>query len=143
MPYSRAMGITAQKAKLNGLRGELSNGDPLFRLRLMATAVEQRQDRTIGDFTESTFTGYESVQYQFADWSDADLEGELTRVVMTKLATFLNSGSTTTVYGYYVTTDAFGGDSYLWGETFATPYVLESGQSMSIRPILYDVTIPG
>lgn len=102
-------------------------------LRLFKNNVTLVRGTVIGDLTQSTYSGYAAVA--LSSPSDGGIDANNWDTWSWALATFQQTGasSTETAYGYYVTDDA--DTTLLWGENFTTPQVFtNSGDGFTITP---------
>lgn len=85
----------------------------------------------VGDYTESTGTGYGSITLSNADWTVTTTTG--TTTAEHTQVTFTYTGAEPEIYGYYVTD---GNSNLLWAERFSDgPYAIPSGGgSVKITP---------
>ena len=94
-----------------------------IRLKLYKTNVTPSASSTVASFTEADFTGYTSggVTLARASWTaPSTVSGKAYSSYADQ--TWTNSGSSQTIYGYYVTT--LDSATLLWAEKFDTPKVV-------------------
>ena len=102
-------------------------------LHLYKTDVTPTASSTVASFTEADFTGYSVKTLTGANWNDATtVSGKATATYADQ--SWTNSGSSQTVYGYFITDDT--DDTLLWAEKFDSARVLGTSDVVNITPMI-------
>lgn len=103
-----------------------------FYLKLYKTNVTPDQDSVDSDFTEADFSGYSAKTLTRSSWDAASTVSN--KASSSYVAqTWTNSGSSQTIYGYYIVGVSTG--TLYWAELFASPRVLATGESETLTPV--------
>lgn len=85
------------------------------------------------DFTEATFTGYAAKTLTRSSWTDPVQSGTTAKTTYPEL-TWSNSGSSQTIYGYYVVGATSG--TLIFAEALDAAYAMATGSSFNLTPEL-------
>ena len=83
-----------------------------------------------GSFSEANFTGYSSITLSRSSWGSASVSSHVATASY-GTQTWTNSGSSQTLYGYYITGVS---GTLILAEAFATPRTVNTGESISVTP---------
>jgi hypothetical protein len=107
--------------------------DESFTLHLFNNNVTPALDSVVGDFTETSFSGYSSVTLSRATWQDPSTVSSTAQTQYgSSSLSWTCSGSGDTIYGAYVLD---GGGNLVWAESFTTPRTLGNGDQLNYLPI--------
>lgn len=84
------------------------------------------------DYEECDFAGYTAEPLDMTGWGSTTIADHVAQTAQVTPAEFTADdpiGATQTVYGYYITDDV---GEYHWGERFATPKVMDSGDVLQV-----------
>lgn len=85
-------------------------------------------------FTEADFTGYASVTLSAGSWNASTLVSTKQTATYGSAQTFTNTGSSQTIYGYYITNTA--NDKLIGAELFSSSITLATGGSVNVTPTI-------
>lgn len=103
-------------------------------LKLYKTNVTPTATSTAGSFTEADFTGYSSVTLTSTSWGASTTVGGAASSTYGSAQVFTSSGSAQTIYGYFIV--GASSNALYWAELFSSSVTLNSGDSLSITPVI-------
>lgn len=102
------------------------------KLKLYINNYSPVEGSAVGNFTESTASGYSTKTLTGSSWSISTTSNVTTASYAAQTFTYT---AAETVYGYYVVNNA--GTIVLWAEKFSSAFVIPSGGgSISVTPTL-------
>lgn len=118
------------------------NGEPPIRFKLFKNDYQPQRGSDIPDYEEATFPGYEAQVADWSGWGEVTVDDHVASLPYTVFLEYqaADTGFTSqTIYGYWaVDTDG----NYLWGESFASPQVVQPSALLKLKPVLKLQTLP-
>lgn len=106
--------------------------DENYTLKLYKTDVTPSETDTTSSYTEADFTGYSSKTLTRSGWAAASTDGGGVTSSSYAQQSWTNSGSSQTIYGYWVQGATSG--NLLWAEKFVTARVIANGETLNLTP---------